>query len=222
MNPYDRFRIASSLLASSAILAGLVAFGPVARQTLVQAAGASILAQWGSLAGAAIKRSWGWTLTAVGLAFGAVAYGISMHPQATELGSKEYGEAVGRALKSWGMFALAIGAWNLGRRRERPREAPHLMGNSLTRTFLLCFCMWHAGAIGAKLMPNFPIWGTWQSPARRVFGAWLRDVKCTQSWRMFAPNPPRSNSFMKTVVIDRNAYGPGGIETLTGFRAGAS
>ena len=76
------------------------------------------------------------------------------------------------------------------------------MGNSLTRAFILCFCMWHVGAVGAKLMPNFPVWGTWQSPARRVFGPWLRNTKTTQSWRMFAPNPPRSNSFMKTVVID--------------------
>jgi hypothetical protein len=154
------------------------------------------------LGGVALKRNWGWTLAAVGLVFGALASGVGMHPEATELGSKEYGEAAGRALKAWGMFALAIGAWNLGRRRERPRERPHLMGNSLTRTIILCFCMWHTGAIGAKLMPNFPVWGTWQSPARRVFGAWLRNVKCTQSWRMFAPNPPRSNSFMKTVVID--------------------
>jgi hypothetical protein len=154
------------------------------------------------LVGAGLRRSWGWTLTAVGLSFGALAYGIGMHPGSTELGNKEYGEAAGRALKVWGGFALAICAWNLGRRRERPLERPHLMGNSFTRAFILCFCMWHVGAIGAKLMPSFPVWGTWQSPARRVFGAYLRTTKNTQSWRMFAPNPPRSNSFMKTVVID--------------------
>jgi hypothetical protein len=54
MNPYERFRTVASLLASSAVLAGIVAFGPLVRQTLLQVAGPGIVAQWACLAGAGL------------------------------------------------------------------------------------------------------------------------------------------------------------------------
>jgi hypothetical protein len=146
--------------------------------------------------------AWGWTLAAFGGSLFALTYAGGLSIEAGEMSKQEFAEATGRALKLWGLAAVLIAGWTLTRKRSRPAERPHLMGNAVTRTLILCVCMWHAGAIGVKLMPNYPIWGTWQSPARRVFGSWLRATKTQQSWRMFAPNPPRANSFMKTVLVD--------------------
>ena len=54
MNPYNRFSAISSLLASSVVLAGIVAFGPTIRDMILQMAGQSALAQWAGLAGAGL------------------------------------------------------------------------------------------------------------------------------------------------------------------------
>ncbi|KCZ64479.1 hypothetical protein [Hyphomonas atlantica] len=52
MNPYNRFSAISSLLASSIVLAGIVAFGPTVRETIFQVAGERGVARWGGLVGA--------------------------------------------------------------------------------------------------------------------------------------------------------------------------
>jgi hypothetical protein len=87
---------------------------------------------------------------------------------------------------------------------ERSREGPALAYGSTGRALALFALCWHAGAVGLHLFPSYPLFSKWRTPARAVFSSWLSTTSTSQSWRMFAPNPPRSNSFMKTVVVDVN------------------
>jgi hypothetical protein len=48
------------------------------------------------------------------------------------------------------------------------------------------------------------VFDRWRSVARRPFIEYVRAAALTQSWRMFAPNPPRANTFMQTVVVERD------------------
>lgn len=64
--------------------------------------------------------------------------------------------------------------------------------------------VYHSAAVGLSLFPKYPILNKWRSPAAAVFGGWLRGTGTSQSWRMFAPNPPRSNTFLKTVVVEQD------------------
>jgi len=86
---------------------------------------------------------------------------------------------------------------------RRAREpGPALAYGSLGRCLALGALVYHSAAVGLSLFPKYPILNKWRSPAAGVFGGWLRGSATNQSWRMFAPNPPRSNTFLKTVVIE--------------------
>jgi hypothetical protein len=78
---------------------------------------------------------------------------------------------------------------------------PALAYTAVGRSLALFAVVWHSSAVALHLFPSYPIFSKWRSPARAVHGSWLRGVGATQGWRMFAPNPPRSNTFMKTVVV---------------------
>jgi hypothetical protein len=78
---------------------------------------------------------------------------------------------------------------------------PALAYTALGRSLALFAVVWHSSAVALHLFPSYPIFAKWRSPARSVHSSWLRGVGATQGWRMFAPNPPRSNTFMKTVVV---------------------
>jgi hypothetical protein len=54
------------------------------------------------------------------------------------------------------------------------------------------------------LFPSFSVFNAWRGPARALFGSWLMGTGTSQSWEMFAPNPPRSNTFMKSVVVEHD------------------
>lgn len=43
----------------------------------------------------------------------------------------------------------------------------------------------------------------WRIEAREPFEWWLAETQTTQGWKMFAPNPPRSNVFLRVVVTDQ-------------------
>ena len=70
------------------------------------------------------------------------------------------------------------------------------------RSLILFAVLYHSLAVGLSLFPNYPILNKWRSPAAAVFANWLKGTGTNQSWRMFAPNPPRSNTFLKTVVVE--------------------
>ena len=87
---------------------------------------------------------------------------------------------------------------------ESAREGPVPAYGATGRALALFAVCWHAAAVGFHLYPAYPIFSKWKSPARAVFSTWLSGTSTGQSWRMFAPNPPRSNMFMKTVIIDEH------------------
>lgn len=50
------------------------------------------------------------------------------------------------------------------------------------------------GLAGVVVMPNVP--SAWVGEWASTLGMWLRRVSFLQSWRMYAPNPQRSQSYM--------------------------
>jgi hypothetical protein len=63
---------------------------------------------------------------------------------------------------------------------------------------------WHLTAVTTWLLPDKDCLQTFREPARGVFSMWLTRTTTEQGWGMFAPNPPRSNVFMKVLVTDRD------------------
>ena len=95
--------------------------------------------------------------------------------------------------------------------RPRPMDharakepGPALAYGAVGRALALGAVVWHCSAVALHLWPSYPIFSKWRGAARSLFGGWLRGTGTSQSWRMFSPNPPRSNTFMKTVVVLAN------------------
>jgi hypothetical protein len=88
------------------------------------------------------------------------------------------------------------------KRAEEP--GPALAYGAPGRFLALAFVVYHAAAVGISLFPSYPLFSKWRSSVRSVLEAtdWLKGTGTAQSWEMFAPNPPRSNTFMKTVVVE--------------------
>ncbi|MEM9454594.1 MAG: hypothetical protein AAGF11_10475 [Myxococcota bacterium] len=122
--------------------------------------------------------------------------------------SPEWIEDVGELTYWWlGLIAVTSLAFRFMPPRaidiRRAREpGPALAYGALGRSMALGAVVFHSAAVGLSLFPKYPILNKWRSPASSVFGSWLRGTGTNQSWRMFAPNPPRSNTFLKTVVIE--------------------
>ncbi len=112
-----------------------------------------------------------------------------------ELGTLVYG---------WAGLVLAIGVTFRLWRARPPSGAPALAYGAAGRAVALACLMAHALAVGLSLGPNYTIFANWRGPARALFGAWPTVTGTSQSWKMFAPNPPRANVFMKTVVIGQD------------------
>jgi len=105
------------------------------------------------------------------------------------------------AVYTWFGVVIALG---LGARFLRPRPlggGPALAYGAAGRALALAFLVSHALAVGLSLGPNYTIFANWRGPTRALFGSWLSVTGTSQSWKMFAPNPPRANVFMKTVVV---------------------
>jgi len=62
--------------------------------------------------------------------------------------------------------------------------------------------IWHIVGVTVWLLPDKDCISTWKGPAREVFAKWLTLTQTDQGWGMFAPNPPRSNVFLKVLVTD--------------------
>ena len=122
-------------------------------------------------------------------------------------GKVERVEWIGEATYWWLGSILAVStAFRLLRPRPaeltRARQSgPALAYGATGRALALGAVVWHASAVALHLFPSYPIFNKWKSPARSIFSTWLRGTGTSQSWRMFAPNPPRANTFMKTVVV---------------------
>jgi len=67
-----------------------------------------------------------------------------------------------------------------------------------------CFLVWHISAVATWLLPEKDSLHAFRGEARKVFALWLTRTQTDQGWGMFAPNPPRSNVFLKVLVTDAN------------------
>ncbi len=70
------------------------------------------------------------------------------------------------------------------------------------RLFAGAFIVWHIIAVGVWLMPDKDVLSKWDIQAKHVFRRYLLTTGTDQAWGMFAPNPPRHNVFLRTVVTD--------------------
>jgi len=86
-----------------------------------------------------------------------------------------------------------------GTRSDRGRPLPAY--GAIGRAIAFGVVVWHTSAVTIELFPTYPVFNRWRSPAHGVFTTWLRTTGTSQSWRMFSPNPPRSNTFMQTVTV---------------------
>jgi hypothetical protein len=128
-------------------------------------------------------------------------------------------DRLGDAARWWVYSVLAFAAVSHFRRRGRfdqldqpasestaptaPAE-PAMIGGTVRRTIVLGFVLFHCSAVGVTFVPDYSITQAWRSEIRKPFGSWVRGTNQEQSWKMFAPNPPTSNTFMRTVVIDHD------------------
>lgn len=126
---------------------------------------------------------------------------------------KERLEQLGDAGHWWAYAGLGLAAISHFRRRpaqdqlERDRSAaplaePQLIGGTLMRTIVLGFTIYHCAAIGVTFIPRYSVTQAWRVEASKAFGDYVNGTNLGQSWKMFAPNPPRANTFMRTVVVD--------------------
>jgi hypothetical protein len=60
--------------------------------------------------------------------------------------------------------------------------------------------IYHLLGMAIWMLPEKDSLGTFRTVAREPIKWWIRSTHSTQSWAMFAPNPPRSNLFLRTVV----------------------
>lgn len=81
---------------------------------------------------------------------------------------------------------------------DRPR-IPWAYG-PFGRFMISSLLVWHVSAVTIWLLPEKDSLGKWRGTAREVFTKWLTTTQTDQGWGMFAPNPPRSNVFLKVLV----------------------
>ncbi len=102
------------------------------------------------------------------------------------------------------LFAAGV-AFQTWRSSRRTKPAPGAMPwayGPLGRFVLSGLMAWQLAAVATWLTPDKYSLKSWRAPARKVFAKWLTVTQTDQGWGMFAPNPPRSNVFLKVLVTD--------------------
>ncbi|WP_434421160.1 hypothetical protein [Nannocystis pusilla] len=84
---------------------------------------------------------------------------------------------------------------------------------SMGRFLAGAFVVYHCTGVAIWLLPEKDSLGGegkdgWRVRAQDPFKWWIRTSQTAQGWKMFAPNPPRSNIFMQVMVTDHegNAF----------------
>jgi hypothetical protein len=105
-----------------------------------------------------------------------------------------------------GVFAagVAFQTWRASRGRKAPETTPPWAYGPLGRFLVSGLLAWHIAAVAVWLLPDKDSLQSWRNPARQVFTKYLTTTQTDQGWGMFAPNPPRSNVFLKVLVTDRS------------------
>lgn len=87
--------------------------------------------------------------------------------------------------------------------RPRPPWAHATLGRFLASAL----CVYHITGVAIWLLPEKDCLGgtgtdSWRMVAQDPFKWWMRITQTNQGWKMFAPNPPRSNLMMRVLVTD--------------------
>lgn len=138
--------------------------------------------------------------------------------QAEAKARKQRIERLGDAARWWGYSVIAFAAVSHFRQRRRfdqlpsesgegePPAEPALIGGTVLRTVALGFVLYHCSAVAVRFVPDYPVTQAWRGELRKPYGDWVRGTNQEQSWKMFAPNPPTSNTFMRTVVVGHDGH----------------
>ncbi len=108
------------------------------------------------------------------------------------------------AVYRWVVPRFARGRKGMSEQSAAAGGAPALAGGAPYRALALGFVLWHVYGVALHLFPAGNLFSTWRSQARAIQGSYLTVTGTTQSWLMFAPDPPRANTFLKTVVTDED------------------
>ncbi len=123
---------------------------------------------------------------------------------------------IGEHLKMWTMIWLgtclagAVACRFLPPRTQdlarQTEPGPALAYTAPGRALALFALVYHSVAVGISLFPSYPVFSKWRAKTRTVTysSEWLKASGTAQSWQMFAPNPPRANTFLKTVVVEED------------------
>lgn len=108
-----------------------------------------------------------------------------------------------------GWLAVGLGIGIVRERRgesDGDRHAPRIpwaygpVGRFVTNAFVV----FHISAVAMWCMPDKDCTSTFKHEVKKPFRRYLLVTQTSQGWNMFAPNPPRSNVFLKVLVTDRN------------------
>ncbi|MCX4246511.1 hypothetical protein [Paraliomyxa miuraensis] len=69
----------------------------------------------------------------------------------------------------------------------------------LGRYLVGCLTLYHVVGVACWLLPDKDCFD-WRTATHEPFRKWLEMTHTTQGWKMFAPNPPRSNMFLRVEV----------------------
>ncbi|MEM6992285.1 MAG: hypothetical protein AAF721_17370, partial [Myxococcota bacterium] len=71
------------------------------------------------------------------------------------------------------------------------------------RLLISCMFIFQVVGVAVWLLPDKQIM-EWRIAARAPFEWWLSVTQTTQGWKMFAPNPPRQNVYLRVLVKDQD------------------
>ncbi len=89
-------------------------------------------------------------------------------------------------------------------RRQAPLATDSLpwaygpLGRFVANTLII----YHITAVAVWTLPVKDCLSTFRTQAAKPFRGWLVHTHTAQSWNMFSPNPPRSNTFLRVLVHD--------------------
>ena len=112
----------------------------------------------------------------------------------------------------FGWMLLAIGGFlavSMVRAVRRDRDDPSapdprmppLAYGPFGRFVSSCLTVFQIVGVGCWLLPDKDSF-SWRTATHEPFAWWLKTTHTTQGWKMFAPNPPRSNLFLQVLVTD--------------------
>jgi len=106
-----------------------------------------------------------------------------------------------------GLAVAAVRGRPFARPAADPRDGPGGVGRGpplivgpARRVLVAAFVLLHGLTVVALCLPTHAVFDTWRRPLQRAVMPYAELAHVRQGWRMFAPNPPRSTSFMRTVV----------------------